>query len=234
MTDGQAGHETRPPDQRAGSTSIPAASPAQSATAPVAPTHHGVVLRGLGAPSASATEQGRFGRMFRHLPVFEHEPAPLAALAASMIAAADPKDTAPVPQPPPDDDDENPNIPAGYTYLGQFVDHDITFDPTSSLQRQNDPDALHDFRTPRFDLDSLYGRGPADQPYLYLQDPRPLRHPELGFDQRGVMFLLGRDLAAPADAAHVAFAGPDLPRNSQGRALVGDPRNDENLIVSQL
>ena len=234
MTDGQAGHETRPPDQRPGSTSIPVASPAQSATAPVAPTHHGVVLRGLGAPSASATEQGRFGRMFRHLPVFDHEPAPLTALAASMIAAADPKDTAPVPQPPPDDDDENPNIPAGYTYLGQFVDHDITFDPTSSLQRQNDPDALHDFRTPRFDLDSLYGRGPADQPYLYLQDPRPLRHPELGFDQRGVMFLLGRDLATPADAAHVAFAGPDLPRNSQGRALVGDPRNDENLIVSQL
>src|SRR5664280_891246 len=46
MTDGQAGHETRPPDQRAGSTSIPVASPAQSATAPVAPTHHGVVLRG--------------------------------------------------------------------------------------------------------------------------------------------------------------------------------------------
>lgn len=91
MTDGQAGHETRPPDQRAGSTSIPVASPAQSATAPVAPTHHGVVLRGLGAPSASPTEQGRFGRMFRHLPVFEHEPAPLAALAASMIAEADPQ-----------------------------------------------------------------------------------------------------------------------------------------------
>src|SRR5664280_1028325 len=223
MTDGQAGHETRPPDQRAGSTSIPAASPAQSATAPVAPTHHGVVLRGLGAPSASATEQGRFGRMFRHLPVFDHEPAPLTALAASMIAAADPKDTAPVPQPPPDDDDENPNIPAGYTYLGQFVDHDITFDPTSSLQRQNDPDALHDFRTPRFDLDSLYGRGPADQPYLYLQDPRPLRHPELGFDQRGVMFLLGRDLATPADAAHVAFAGPDLPRNPGRRSPLPTP-----------
>src|SRR5659263_657994 len=92
MTDGQAGHETRPPDQRAGSTSIPVASPAQSATAPGAATQHGVVRRGLGAPSASATEQGRFGRMFRHLPVFEHEPAPLSALAASMIAEADPKD----------------------------------------------------------------------------------------------------------------------------------------------
>ena len=62
---------------------------------------------------------------------------------------------------------ENETIPSGYTYLGQFIDHDITFDPVSSLQRQNDPDALHNFRTPRFDLDSVYGRGPADQPYMY-------------------------------------------------------------------
>ena len=40
------------------------------------------------------------------------------------------------------DAEENSGIPAGYTYLGQFIDHDITFDPTSSLDRQNDPDAL--------------------------------------------------------------------------------------------
>ena len=60
------------------------------------------------------------------------------------------------------DDEENAGIPAGYTYLGQFIDHDITFDPSSSLMQQNDPDALVDFRTPRLDLDSLYGRGPAD------------------------------------------------------------------------
>ena len=37
---------------------------------------------------------------------------------------------------------DNKKIPAGYTYFGQFVDHDITFDPTSSLMRQNDPDSL--------------------------------------------------------------------------------------------
>ena len=43
--------------------------------------------------------------------------------------------------------DENPDIPAGYTYLGQFIDHDITFDPASSLQQFNDPDALEDFRS---------------------------------------------------------------------------------------
>jgi hypothetical protein len=50
--------------------------------------------------------------------------------------------------------------------MGQFIDHDITFDPLPSLERQNDPDALHNLR-PRFDLDSVAGRGPADQPYLY-------------------------------------------------------------------
>ena len=52
-------------------------------------------------------------------------------------------------------------IPAGYTYFGQFIDHDITFDPTSSLQRRNDPNGLINFRTPRLDLDNIYGRGPG-------------------------------------------------------------------------
>ena len=63
---------------------------------------------------------------------------------------------------------DNPKIPSGYTYFGQFIDHDITFDPISSLQRKNDPDALVDFRSPRFDLDSLYGSGPDDEPFLYV------------------------------------------------------------------
>jgi len=172
--------------------------------------------------------------MFRNLPVFEHKADNLAALARTMIVPADPKDTKPVPTPIPPDERENPLIPAGYTYLGQFIDHDITFDPVSSLQRQNDPDALHNFRTPRYDLDCLYGRGPADQPYLYRTGPRPIPHPVLGFDQRGVMFLHGENRGDPDDIASAPFIGPDLPRNSEGRALIGDPRNDENIIVSQL
>jgi hypothetical protein len=112
------------------------------------------------------------------------------------------------------DEEENEAIPAGYTYLGQFIDHDITFDPVTSFERSNDPESRHNFRTPRFDLDSLYGRGPDDQPYLYTRD--------------GIRFLLGRELKN--DAA----AGRDLPRNSEDQALVGDPRNDENRIVSQV
>src|SRR5438105_11088099 len=93
------------------------------------------------------------------------------------------------------DDEENTGISAGYTYLGQFIDHHLTFDPASSLERQNDPDALVDFRTPRFDLDSLYGRGPSDQPYLYQED--------------GLRMLLGRKLTGNPNDPNTH----DLPRN---------------------
>jgi hypothetical protein len=139
--------------------------------------------------------------MFRALPPFAPTDTALKALADSM---ADTPGLA----------GDNPDIPSGYTYLGQFVDHDITFDPVSSLDRANDPDALGNFRTPRFDLDSLYGRGQADSPYLYDQeDPASL--------------LVGRNVGAEHEPV-------DLPRNQQGRALIGDPRNDVHFIVSQL
>jgi hypothetical protein len=109
---------------------------------------------------------------------------------------------------------DNDTIPSGYTYLGQFVDHDLTFDPLSKLGDHNDPRTLVNFRTPRFDLDSVYGSGPADQPFLYEWKTRR---------DRGVKLLVGH---------HDGI--DDLPRNAEGLALVGDARNDENLIVSQL
>jgi hypothetical protein len=207
---------------------------ARPSTTPTRRKFHGVQLRGVDTTAVSSSTAGRFGRMFRNAPVYEHNAEELEALARTMIAEPGQHDSSPVPGHPPADDRENPLIPAGYTYLGQFVDHDITFDPISSLQRQNDPDGLHDFRTPRFDLDSLYGGGPADQPYLYRGGAAADPHPTLGFDQRAVMFLEGDHRADPNDPATAPFAGPDLPRNRDGRALIGDPRNDENLIVSQL
>jgi hypothetical protein len=175
---------------------------------------HGLGVRGLDVPRRSEQYEGRFGRMFRSLPSAEYEVKDLVALANAMTA-----------EPEEDESDENGDaeensgISAGYTYVGQFIDHDITFDPASSLQKKNDPDGLVDFRTPRFDLDSVYGRGPDDQPYLYQADGKHL--------------LLGRPLTGNPDDPGTR----DLPRNNSDgakRALTGDPRNDENVIVSQL
>ena len=126
----------------------------------------------------------------------------LASLAAMMKGDPDTvKDGA--------DPEENLWVPAGYTYLGQFVDHDLTFDSTSSLDpADRPPQGSHlpsNLRTPRFDLDNVYGDGPDAQPYMY--------------DSDGATLLTGRD---------------DLLRAPNGRAIIGDKRNDENSIVCQI
>jgi hypothetical protein len=176
-------------------------------------------VRGANLSRSSLLFGGPFGRIFRAVPPADFGPddatskANLDALAKVMTSDPDPKDPKDGP------DSEESAIPAAYTYLGQFIDHDLTFDPASSLQKQNDPDALQDFRTPQFDLDNIYGRGPADQPYMYNDDSRT--------------FVLGSQLTG---APQVNPRAKDLQRNSQtpARALIGDPRNDENVIVAQL
>jgi hypothetical protein len=199
-------------------------------------------LRGADVLHQSSTFEGRFGRMFRTLPPAHFDDEDLVRLGTAgradgdslqgMSAAPevlrdqsgkpmkDSKTGFLIPRATHEselDDEENLGIPAGYTYLGQFIDHDITFDPASSLDKQNDPEALIDFRTPRLDLDSLYGRGPDDQPYLYdTEDPRK--------------FVLGRALTQGGRPS----ASRDLPRFERKVALIGDKRNDENVIVSQL
>src|SRR5262249_55431914 len=191
-------------------------SPAPALEMTSRPQHHGV-MRGLDSTSGSPMFEGRFGRIFRSLHAAKFFPEDLEALGEEMTAVPE-DDVTPETQV---DAEESSVISAGFTYLGQFIDHDITFDPMSSLQKQNDPNQLVDFRTPRFDLDSVYGRGPSDQPYLYEDDGRH--------------FKLGRRLTgAESFDPNVR----DLPRHksetSRARALIGDPRNDENVIVAQL
>lgn len=160
---------------------------------------HGYELRGLAYVPGSRLNEGRFGRMFR-LPPFVPTDKQITEIAAAMVDKA----AGPTPEL------DNPTIPAGYTYFAQFVDHDLTFDTASSLDRQNDPDALTNFRSPRFDLDCLYGRGPVDDPFIYDKSAG------------GVKLLIGHH-----------DDEDDLPRNAQDTALIGDPRNDENIFVSQ-
>jgi Animal haem peroxidase len=100
---------------------------------------------------------------------------------------------------------------AGWPFFGQFIAHDITAD-RSELAHHADGRHLLNFRTPRANLECLYGAGPVGNPFLYSRDdPAKL--------------LLGRN-----DAGEEA----DLPRNPEGIALVGDPRNDSHLFMAQL
>lgn len=113
---------------------------------------------------------------------------------------------------------DNPNVPAGFTYLGQFVDHDITLDTTPLEQQEADPLATSNFRTPALDLDSLYGDGPGIHPYLYDRDPATHRVIE--------KFLIGMASASQDKAGNPIAAFPgDLPRNQVGHALIFDERS---------
>jgi hypothetical protein len=69
----------------------------------------------------------------------------------------------------------NSNVPAGFTYLGQFIDHDITRDETEGFPPINDPQLIKQGRSVTLDLDSLYGQGPKRQPGLYNPDFPPER-----------------------------------------------------------
>ena len=162
-------------------------------------------------PFKDNADPGMFGRMF-DLPAFSPSEASLRALADVMRDAQPNSPTG-----------NNPNIPAGFTYLGQFVDHDITLDLTSLAEKQEDPHATTNFRTPRLDLDSVYGLGPDGSPQLYARDPNNVTQPS-------PKLLLGKTKATQNAAGDFPN---DLQRNLQGRALIGDHRNDENLLVAQ-
>ena len=96
-------------------------------------TPHGGGVRGADVRHRSSNFEGRFGRMFRELPVAEHRKDLLVLLGEAMTAGPEATDDTPKkPKAAPEtdknlqDDEENSGISAGYTYLGQFIDHDIT------------------------------------------------------------------------------------------------------------
>jgi hypothetical protein len=117
---------------------------------------------------------------------------------------------------------DNPNMTAGMTFLGQFLDHDVTFDPNSPLLEKTNPKKTTNFRTPRYDLDSVYGGGPERSPELY--DPS-------SYDIKlKVEAIPGSEAFSRNGATRF-----DLPRNPNTLvAFLGDRRNDENTILSQL
>lgn len=166
--------------------------------------------------SAGPVRSHRFANRFANLPVYDRDESFLRRLGSAggpMFGGPDETDDA--------------DVPAGIAFFGQFIDHEITFDPTSAIDRRNDPNALRNFRTPALDLDSIYGSGREASPFLY--DHR----------EPGEVKLLTATEAEPVpgyeDAPRAArFGATDLQRNDQAIATIRDPRNDENVVISQL
>jgi hypothetical protein len=157
----------------------------------------------------------RFGRIFGNLPRFRPTEASLKRLGEEMTRVEQLSDGP---------------IPAGYTYFGQFVDHDITLDqsgdPAVAPEVGEDADNIRQGRSPSLDLDSLYGAPDAGKPELFEAD--------------GIRFRLGTTTPIPGQPApsDQVFQGGDVPRQAdgpdKGKAIIGDDRNDENLIIQQL
>jgi hypothetical protein len=100
---------------------------------------------------------------------------------------------------------DDAQVEAGWPFFGQYVAHDLTAD-RSPLRAHTDLEALRNMRSPRANLESLYGGGPVGTPYLYSRD----------------------------DPAKLLENDGDVPRNQEGLALIGDPRNDVHVFMSQM
>jgi hypothetical protein len=172
-----------------------------------------------GGATINATPADRFGRIFPDLgpfiPANDRNRAALIDIgkAGGIMDAADNLAVGPIllitdPAQSVNNRD-NPTHTAGTTFLGQFLDHDLTFDRTSQLGVPTSPEGTVNARTPALDLDSVYGSGPNGSPQLYQSDRIKLRI------ESGGLF-------------------EDLPRNSNGSAIISDPRNDENVIIAGL
>jgi hypothetical protein len=114
-------------------------------------------------------------------------------------------------------------IPAGYTFLGQFVDHDLTLDLSSDLAKGVRGDEVFNSRTPELDLDNVYGGGPIATPYLY----------KLPYLRTGKL-LAGEGAYVRHDLPRAHASAYPGPNGGPPTALIGDPRNDENVIIAQL
>lgn len=115
---------------------------------------------------------------------------------------------------------DNVDMTAGMTFIGQFLDHDITLDNRSPINSTARPERTINFRTAAFDLDSVYGGGPRQSPELYVLSSGAIKFK--------VELNPGSESVSRGNVARY-----DLPRDDNNVAFLGDNRNDENTILSQ-
>jgi len=151
---------------------------------------------------------GRFGRMFRDVSPLYNNPQELSKLGAP----SGPMDGGNTPQ-------LTNDVPLGMIFFGQFIDHDITFDTHSNFSSINTPEEIENTRSATLDLDCIFGGGPEDEPFLY---DKP---------SRGLYLLTGKTNQNQGQGANLEKH--DLARTGTETAIIGDPRNDENRVVSQ-
>lgn len=116
---------------------------------------------------------------------------------------------------------DNPAMTAGVTFFGQFLDHDLTLDKKSELNKTASPRRTVNFRTAAFDLDSVYGDGPTGSPELY-----EVRSGRIKFI---VQSIPGSEAVSRHGTTRI-----DVPRDEADKAIIGDSRNDENILISQI
>lgn len=115
---------------------------------------------------------------------------------------------------------DNPNMTAGVTFFGQFLDHDLTLALKAPLLEKTNPRRTTNFRTAAFDLDSVYGDGPNDSPELY------------DTSSGGIKFRV-EPIPGSERVSRKGAVRFDLPRDENNNAIIADSRNDENIILSQ-
>jgi hypothetical protein len=210
---------------------------AMAAELPPTPPH-GAELRGMDLVVQDPTTEGRFGFMFKSQPPLGASDTLLNRLGAVMEEQPTANPASNSGQKDANDawnENPNPALTSGFTFVGQFVDHDITFDTTLLSEQESDPNATTNFRTPRYDLDSIYGLGPNQNPQLYDPDDRDkflIRKKD--YNQIVGTLKVGDSNVGPKTWDVKPDTVYDVPRNSDGTAIIADPRNDQTLIILQM
>lgn len=169
-------------------------------------------------PPPAPAPENVFSRMFPELPPFApptneaREQAKQLGVKGGLLDALDKQ--------PGQNNPDNPNMPEGVTFFGQFLDHDLTFTMKAPLLEQADPRRTINARTTAFDLDSMYGNGPDGSPELYEPNPG------------GIKFRI-EAIPGSEQVSRGRTVRFDLPRDPTNQAIIPDSRNDENIVISQ-